>query len=63
MFDLSAWLGKSVEELKVVLSLVETGLDLLFKVDETWKIRAGGILENFNNLLELIKLESLCKYN
>ena len=63
MFDLSAWLGKSVEELKVVLSFVETCLDLLSKVNETWKIRAGGILEDFDNLLELIELESLCKDN
>ena len=61
LLDLSAWLREGVQELKVILGFVKTSLDLLLKVNETWEVRATGILENLNDLFKLTKLKSLGK--
>ena len=61
LLDLSAWLREGVQELKVILGFVKTSLDLFLKVNETWEVRATGILENLNDLLKLTELKSLGK--
>jgi len=38
-------------------------LDLLLQVDEAWKVRAGGVLQDLDDLLQLWLLKSLSEDN
>jgi hypothetical protein len=57
--NLSAWVRKGIEELQVVLSFIMTSLDLLLKFEETWEVRAWGMLKNANDFLKRWQLKSL----
>jgi len=49
--------------LKVILSFLEAELDLLLKSLELLKIGTVGSEQNFDNLLELLLLESLVEHD